>query len=79
MRFDPGDRVKAAVGGDERVGTVVRVAREQRIETLNQGLVEMIRTYMVRWPMPNGAYVTSEAAEAYLRLATAAEVAAADA
>jgi hypothetical protein len=77
MRFDPGDSVVAVIGGDGRVGTIVRIAREERIDTINEGLVEIIRTYMVSWPMAGGTHVTSEATEANLRPATADEIKAA--
>jgi hypothetical protein len=77
MPFRRGDRVVAGAD-DKRVGTVLGLAREKPIETLNEGIVGVLRNYVVRWPMPDGSEADGEVAEAALRLATEEEISAAD-
>ncbi len=78
MPFRRGDRVVAIGDPGKQVGTVLKLAHEKPIETLNEGIVGVLRSYVVRWPMTEGSEADGEIAEAALRLATEEEIRAAD-
>jgi hypothetical protein len=49
-----------------RVGTVIRLLRQQPIAGVNEGVLDVLATYLVRWPMPDGTFVDAEAPGASL-------------
>lgn len=48
------------------VGTVVRLLRRRPITDVNEGVLDVLETYIVRWPMPDGKFVDAEAQGATL-------------
>jgi hypothetical protein len=68
MSLAPGTKVTALNdrSAAPRVGTVVRLLRQQPIAGVNEGLLDVLETYIVRWPMPDGTFVDVEAPGASL-------------
>jgi hypothetical protein len=44
-----------------RVGTVVRLLGRQQIAGINEGVIDVLEKYLVRWPVPDGKFVEAEA------------------
>jgi hypothetical protein len=46
---------------NSRFGEIVRLLRREPIGGINEGIIERMEVYLVRWPLPNGATVEGEA------------------
>jgi hypothetical protein len=69
MPFLPGMKVVAANDYQQppRVGEVVRLLRRDPVETVNQGTVEEIEIYLIRWPLDDGRTEQTEVPGVSLR------------